>query len=222
MLAFDERLVSRVDPTPTGALDPAAPSWAADVRAAWPVIREELDALLEAGVVLPETNDLVGADQGAEGRWSTYVMTWYGTWLDANCRRCPRTTAVLRTVPHLQVAGFTVLDGHTHIPRHQGPARSLRWQMGMKVPAPVGSCRLQIGDDVVVWDDRTTLAFDDRTEHEAWNDAEDPRYILFIQTPWPVGGWIGQAHRATHRVFATATRRIPRQAASLDRQLNPA
>jgi len=220
LLAFDERLVNRVDPVPSGAVDPSTPVWAASIAEALPEIRAELDALLADGVRLPETDDLVGYDQGTEGRWTTYMLCWYGTWLATNTNRCPRTTELMQRVPDLQVAGFTVLDGHTHIPRHQGPARSLRWQLGVLVPEPPGACRLQIGDDVVVWADGTTLAFDDRTEHEAWNDADDPRYVLFVQVPWPVRGLTGVAHRVTHRVFATVTRRIPRQAAALDATLN--
>jgi aspartyl/asparaginyl beta-hydroxylase (cupin superfamily) len=221
LLELDERLVNRVDGPATGPLDASAPPWAAALRDGWSDVRDELDDLLRTGVRLPETDDLTGTDQGATGRWTTYVMHWYGKRLDANCRRCPRTTALLAQVPGLQVAGFTVLDGHTHIPRHRGPAKSYRWQMGMRVPEPAGSCRLQIGDEVVVWEEGATLAFDDRTEHEAWNDADEPRYVLFVQVPWTVNGFTRVTHRATHRLFATATRRIPKQAASLDRTLNP-
>lgn len=220
LLALDERIVSRSVPTPAGPLDPDAFPWAAALRDGLPEIRAELDALLERGVQLPETDQLVGYDQGAEGRWSTYVLSWYGRWLDASCSRCPRTAALLRQVPEVQIAGFTVLDGGAHIPRHQGPARAIRWQMGVRVPEPVGSSRLQIGDEVIGWADGVTLAFDDRTEHEAWNDSAEPRYVLFVQVPCAVRGPAGLAHRATHRAFGRVTGRIARQAAALDRELN--
>jgi beta-hydroxylase len=220
LLRLDERLIERTSGPTRGALDPDEPAWAAPIRAAWPEIRAELDAVLAEGVVWPETSDLVGYDQGAEGRWTTFVLGWYGTWIESTCRRCPKTAALVRQVPDVQVAGFTVLDAHTHLPRHQGPAKSLRWQLGIRVPEPAGACRLRIGDDVVVWGDGVALAFDDRTEHEAWNDADEPRYVLFIQVPWPVSGLPGLVHRVAHRAFATATRRIPRRAAELDVALN--
>lgn len=222
LLELDERVVNRHEPPVDAPLDPDAYAWAAALRAGWPRVRAELDALLAEGVRLPETEDLVGAEQGAVGRWTTYVMGWYGTWIEETCRRCPETTRLLKGVPGVQIAGFTVLDGNTSIPVHQGPAKSLRWQLGVRIPDPPGSCGIKVGDDVVVWADRTAVAFDDRSHHEAWNHSDEPRYVLFVQLPWPVRGWPGILHRATHRVFGTVTRRIPRRAAELDAELNPA
>ena len=222
LLRADERLVNRYAPAVDAPLDDRAPAWSAALRDNWAVIREELDQLVAAGVELPETEELGGADQGAEGQWTTYVMSWYGEWLDATCRRCPRTTELLRSVPDVQVAGFTVLGPRTRIPRHQGPAKSYRWQLGVRIPGPPGACGLKIGDEVVPWADGVTLAFDDRTPHEAWNDSDEVRYVLFVQVPWPLSGWPGWLHGVAHRVFGTATRRIPRRAAELDALLNPA
>ena len=221
ILRFDERLVNHSLAPLDAPLDADAPPWARTVRAHWPAVREELDGLLSDGVRLPETDDLVGSDQGAEGRWTTYVMTWYGRWVPENCRRCPRTTEMLEQVPGLQVAGFTVLGPHTRIPVHQGPTKSFRWQMGVRIPDPVGSCGLRIGDDTVIWSDGGTLAFDDRSPHEAWNDSEEDRYVLFIQVPWPIGGWRGVLHRTIQHAFGAVVRSIPGRAGELDRELNP-
>ena len=215
LLALDERAVSRMVPTPTGALDPSMFPWAPSLSDRWSEIRAELDDLIERGVQLPETDDLVGYDQGAEGSWSTYVMAWYGRWLDDACARLPATTALLRGIDDVQIAGFTVLGAGAHIPRHQGPARAVRWQMGMRVPEPAGACRLAIGEETFTWTDRATLAFDDRTPHEAWNDASEPRYVLFVQVPCDVRGLTRLRHRATHRVFGLVTGRIARRAATM-------
>jgi beta-hydroxylase len=222
LLRADERLVNGASPAVDAPLDPTIPEWAATIAENWKVIREELDHMLDEGVRLPETDDLVGVDQGAEGRWTTYVMTWYGRWVEQNCLRCPRTTLLLRAIPHAQVAGFTVLGPHTRIPVHRGPTKSYRWQMGVRIPDPPGSCGLRIGDDTVVWSDGATLAFDDRSPHEAWNDSSEERYVLFIQVPWPIGGWRGAVHRGIQRLFGTVVRTIPTRAAALDDQLNPA
>lgn len=221
LLDWDERLVNRVDPPVERVLDPQLHPWSAELDASWRSVRAELDELVERGTRLPETSDLAGVDQGAVGSWTTYVLHWYGTWLPDHCARFPATTELLRRVPHLQIAGFTVLGPGTHVPRHQGPAKSLRWQMGVRVPDPPGSCRIRIGDDLVHWSDGLSVAFDDRTPHEAWNDSEHCRYNLFVQVAWPVEGWTGRAHRTIHRAFGTALRGIPRRVEELDRRLNP-
>lgn len=221
LLRLDERLVNRFDPPRPGAIETAAIPWSAEIEARWSSIRAELDLLLDAGIELPDTDDLVGSDQGTEGRWTSYILYWYGTRLDRNAERFPVTTSVIRGVPGLQIAGFTVLHPHSHLPRHQGPAKSLRYQLGIRVPVDPGACRLQVGDEVIVWKEGASLAFDDRSFHEAWNDSDEARYVLFVQTAWPLGGVPGRLHRLMSRAFGSATRHIPQRALEWDTRLNP-
>ncbi|WCO65882.1 aspartyl/asparaginyl beta-hydroxylase domain-containing protein [Iamia majanohamensis] len=221
MLRADERLVNRLDPPPTGPVDVATLPWAPALAARWEDMRAEVDALVEDGVVLPETDDLVGHDQGAEGRWTTCVLWWYGQRVEANAARCPATTDALAQVPGLQIGGLTVLHGHSHLPRHQGPAKSLRYQLGLRVPDPVGSCRLQVEDEVLVWEDGGQLAFDDRSPHEAWNDGDAARYVLFAQVAWPLEGPARHVHGLVGRGFGLVNRRVGLRAGELARTLNP-
>lgn len=220
LLQIDERIVDSAMAPRTGPIDPSTPPWAGLVRSNFDVIRRELDQLVADRIQLPRTDDLVGMPQGADGEWTTFVLNWFGRWPDATGARCPQTAALLRQIPHVQVAGFTVLGPHTTIGRHQGPTTCMRWQMGMIVPEPEGSCGLAIGDQTVPWAERATLAFDDRTPHEAWNHADGPRYVLFIQVPWDLAGWRGVVHRSIGRIFGLATARIARRAGELDRELN--
>ncbi|MFZ4434842.1 MAG: hypothetical protein ACOYOQ_16750, partial [Microthrixaceae bacterium] len=60
-----------------------------------------------------------------------------------------------------------------------------------------------------------------RSNHEAWNDSDEARYVLFVQTAWPLAGIPGRLHRLTSRAFGLATRHIPERALELDAQLNP-
>jgi aspartyl/asparaginyl beta-hydroxylase (cupin superfamily) len=73
---------------------------------------------------------------------------------------------------------------------------------------------------VIVWEDGKSLAFDDGTEHEAWNDSDEDRYVLFVQTRWPLSGPARHVHRVTHRVLGLPARAINRRAAELDVALN--
>ncbi|HYF45698.1 MAG TPA: aspartyl/asparaginyl beta-hydroxylase domain-containing protein, partial [Acidimicrobiales bacterium] len=166
-LRADQRMIERHHPRVEGPLDPSLAPWVPAVERAFPEIRAELDDLLRDEVRFPETSELVGQDQGNEGRWSTYMLCSYGTWLAFNCARLPRTTAVARSVPDVQIAGFAVLHGGTHLPRHRGPSKSLRYHLGIRVPGPPGACRFQVGDEVHEWAEGRSLLFDDSVEHEA-------------------------------------------------------
>lgn len=220
LVELDRRLVDRHFPSTNQSIDPLRIPWAPRLSARWPDIRSELDLMLDAGVRMPDINELMGEQPGAEGPWSTYLLYSFGRWVEANAARCPKSAAAVRDIPGLEIAGFTVLDGGSHIRLHRGPFRALRYQLGVRVPEPVGACRLQVADEVIVWEDGKSLAFDDRTEHEAWNDSDQPRYVFFVQTRWPLPGWEGVAHRALHRLLALAARRVPADATELDLALN--
>jgi beta-hydroxylase len=220
ILRLDTWVVDRFEPTPEHGLDPSTLPWSGPIEDAWPAVRAELDGLLDDDVRLPITDELVGVEQGAEGQWTTYVLSWFGQELDCNTARCPTTWSLVRDVPGLEIAGFTVMHGGSHIPAHRGPTKALRYQMGVRVPEPAGSCRLRVGDEVIEHADGKGLLFDDRSEHEAWNDSTEDRYVLFVQVQVPLPPGPRQLHRLSHKAFGLATRRIPARAAELDAALN--
>lgn len=220
LVDLDRWLIDRQFPITNHSIDPLGIPWAPTVAANWPEVRRELDQLLADGIQMPDIDEVMGEELGAEGPWNTYILYSFGTWLDTNAARCPATAALIAGVPDLEIAGFTVLAGGTHLPRHRGPYRALRFQLGVKVPEPIGSCRLQVADEVIVWEDAKTLAFDDAVEHEAWNDSDEARYVLFIQTRWPLRGWSRPIHTLIHRVLAVAARSVPARAQELDVALN--
>ena len=220
-LRADQRMIERVDPRVEGPLDTGRVPWAAGLEASYPAIRAELASLLAEGVQFPETSDVVGRDQGNEGRWSTYMLCTYGTWLEFACARMPVTTELVRRVPDVQIAGFAVLHAGAHLPRHRGPSKSLRYHLGVIVPGPPGACRLAVGDGTVPWSEGAGLLFDDSVEHEAWNDADDDRYVLFVETRWPLSGVRRVLDRAAQGLVRFGARHVPGRAEELDAALNP-
>lgn len=220
LLAANERLVGRQRPGRPGFLDLSSAPWTRGIESATRDIRSELDALLADGIRFPETSELVGHDQGNEGSWTTYMLCVYGSWLPFNCVRCPRTTELLRSVPGLVTGGFAVLHGGTHLPRHRGPTTSLRYHLGIRVPEPEGAARFQVGDEVRPWREGEGLLFDDAVEHEAWNDAEEDRYVLFVEARWLLRGLASVTDRLALGAVRLAARRVPARAAELDAALN--
>lgn len=221
LLKANERLIDRSHPKPDGPLDTADFAWAQPIADAWPDVRAEVDALIAQGVRLPRIEDVTGFDQGNVGPWTTYMLCSYGEWIDFNCARCPRTTALVRQVPGLQIAGFSVLEPGTHIPPHRGPNRgALRYQLGVRVPGDEGDCGIRVGGTTHVWRDRASMIFDHSVEHEAWNRSEDDRYLLFLEVLWPLEQPLDTVNRATQRVFSLAARGLGDRVAELEAALN--
>jgi beta-hydroxylase len=221
VMAWNERLIDRAIPKPSGTLSTEDFAWMAPLEAHWEEIAAEVDALRAARIQLPDVADVAGFDQGNEGSWTTYTLFTYGTWLETHCARCPVTTELVRDIPNLQVAGFSVLGPHSHLPRHRGPNRgALRYQIGLRVPEPAGSSRIQVGEDLHVWSEGASMVFDHSVHHEAWNDSDGDRYLLFIEFIWPIPGLTGSVNRLVQRIFSSAASGVPDRLEELDAALN--
>lgn len=166
--------------------------WLEELESASRAIREELLGVLAAdrpGLVpyidYPEGLPL---DQWPElnhsRRWSAYFLWKDGKRDEGHCSRCPRTLAALAETPQLDIPGrgptafFSILDARTHIPPHTGTTNA-RLTVHLPLILP-GACRFRVGGEVREWRFGEAWVFDDTIEHEAWNDAGEPRAILIF------------------------------------------
>jgi len=179
--------------------------WVADVEAEWRTIRKELEAVMAQRAEIPNFQD-VWEDQRVltEGEhWKTLWFYVYGKKADDNCARCPETVRVLRKIPGMKSAMFSILAPRKYIPPHRGLYKGiLRYHLGLIVPGPEGSCRIRVGDEVRSWNEGRSLIFDDTHEHEAWCDCDSPRVVLFVDFPRPVWFPMSLVNRAVIRVLA--------------------
>jgi ornithine lipid ester-linked acyl 2-hydroxylase len=169
--------------------DPAQFAWVAPLQANWRTIRGELDGVLERREDLPNFQD-ISTDQlelTTDDHWKTYFFFGYGFKAEANCARCPATTALLERIPGMKTAMFSVLSPGKHIPAHRGPYKGvLRYHLGLKIPEPRERCRIRVGHEVRHWEEGASLLFDDTFEHEAWNDTDGVRVVLFVDVVRPL------------------------------------
>ncbi|MGE4231159.1 MAG: aspartyl/asparaginyl beta-hydroxylase domain-containing protein [Dongiaceae bacterium] len=170
----------------------------APIEADWRKIRAELDDLLKHRANLPSFHEISPDQQYISygDHWKVFILFGFGVPSERNCARCPETARLLRTVPGLQSAWFSILAPHYHIPRHRGVTKSLlRTHLGLIIPAQRERCRMQVGDETVCWEDGRCLVFDDFYHHEVWNDTEEERVILifdFERPMRPVGRMINR------------------------------
>jgi aspartyl/asparaginyl beta-hydroxylase (cupin superfamily) len=140
--------------------------------------------------------------------WSAFELWRDGQRVEGNCRRCPRTTAILESLPLVDVPGlspnamFSVLAPHTHIPPHTG-STNVRLIVHLPLILPAG-CRYRVGNDHREWKPGKAWVFDDTIEHEAWNDSDETRVILMFDVWNPL---VTEAERALVKAMLLASRR---------------
>ena len=165
--------------------------WTENLETNWQLIRQELDEVLKYRDDLPNFQD-ISPDQGysttQDNLWKTYFFYGYGIKMEPNCHRCPETTKLIEQIPGMKTAFFSILLPGKHIPEHRGPYKGvIRCLLGLKVPLPQGSCRIRVGGETRAWEEGKCMIFDDSFPHEAWNDSDDIRVVLFLDIIRPMG-----------------------------------
>jgi aspartyl/asparaginyl beta-hydroxylase (cupin superfamily) len=174
--------------------EPAQFAWAAEVEAAAPAIREELDALLEAQgtdefrAYIQAGSDELRMDQNRDlldnKDWSALFLVENGWMVPKVVERCPRTWELLLKLPLPRISGwgptamFSLLKGGARIAAHTGMFNT-RLVCHLPLIVPPG-CRFRVGNEVREWEVGKLLIFDDTIEHEAWNDSTEDRVILIF------------------------------------------
>ncbi|MBD2462548.1 aspartyl/asparaginyl beta-hydroxylase domain-containing protein [Oscillatoria sp. FACHB-1407] len=163
--------------------------WSYTLEANWKVIREELDEVMEHTDALPNFQDISPRQHriANDNRWKTYFFWAFGFKSKVNCDRCPETTKLLKKIPGLKVAFFSILAPGKHIPEHYGKHKGLiRYHLGLKVPEPREKCRIRVADQYAHWEEGKSLIFDDTYMHEVWNDTDGYRAVLFLDIARPM------------------------------------
>lgn len=186
-------------------LDPAQFSWTALLAAHYPAIRAEAEQVLRVRDALPNFQDIAPEliALSDDDQWKTFWFVGYDVWDDANCLRCPRTAAVLRAIPGITTGFFSILGPGKRLPPHRGPYRGvLRHHLALVVPEPAQACGIRVDDQVRHWEEGRSLVFDDTYEHEAWNDTDGERVVLFLDIRRPLRPPVDRVNDAIIRVVS--------------------
>jgi aspartyl/asparaginyl beta-hydroxylase (cupin superfamily) len=163
--------------------------WAAAIEGEWHLIRRELDQVMTFRDQMPSFQDIlkeVGAIQ-SDNNWKTFFLSGIGMDCTENCKRCPETVRLLRKIPGMTTAFFSILSPGKHIPAHRGAWNGiLRFHLGLQVPQPHERVRIRIGNDFYSWREGEALIFDDTFNHEVWNDTDGYRVVLFVDFARPL------------------------------------
>jgi hypothetical protein len=130
--------------------------WLERLEASTSLIRAELEALL-----------------AGRAAWSDYFLWRDGRRIDEARRRCPRTAAILESLPCAQLPGraptafFWILRPGARIASRSGVSNA-RAIVHLPLIVPQG-CGSRVGGERREWRAGEAFAFDETIEHEAWN-----------------------------------------------------
>ena len=112
------------------------------------------------------------------GSWDVYPFLFFGEHFFDNQKECPKTWAVLKDIPGLVNASFSILRPQTEIHPHTGfTSDVLRYHLGLEIPE---DCAITVCGKQFQWEQGKVFIFDDTQEHSAYNRSERDRVVLLF------------------------------------------
>lgn len=160
----------------------------------WEVIRDEAQKLVDQGYIkAAENNDDMGFNSFFKRGWKRFYIKWYDEFLPSAQALCPKTIEILKTVPGINGAMFTLLPKEGRLKEHRDPyAGSLRYHLGLITPNSE-KCRIYVDGIPYFWKDGEGVLFDETYIHSALNEAETDRIIFFCDVERPLNNKIATA-----------------------------
>jgi aspartyl/asparaginyl beta-hydroxylase (cupin superfamily) len=179
-----------------------------------PIVRRECEALLARKEELTDMKQM-GGNYTRAGihviQWKTFMFK-SGDFIEENCALAPETAKLLRELPDLYMAFFSVLDPKQHIPPHWGYYKGfLRYHLGIVIPNDNEDqkCWLRVNSDRddnladdkslvekgerYYWRNGEGVVFDDTYLHDAANESDEVRVVLWLDLlkphPWYIQIW---------------------------------
>ena len=142
----------------------------------WEVIRDEAMHLFDEGYIrAAEKNNDAGFGSFFKKGWKRFYLKWYDKPLPSAEALCPKTVALVSSIPNVKGAMFALLPGGSHLNPHRDPfAGSLRYHLGLSTPNS-DDCRIFVDGQVYAWRDGEDVMFDETYVHWVKNETEqDP------------------------------------------------
>src|SRR6201996_5695310 len=178
----------------------------------WETIRSEAVRLFDEGFIraAAKNNDW-GFYSFFKSGWKRFYLKWYDDFLPSAQTLCPKTVALLDSIPTVHGAMFAMLPPGGKLGAHRDPfAGSLRYHLGLVTPNS-DKCRILVDGVQCVWRDGQAFMFDETFIHSAENATDQSRIILFCDVERPMKyGFMTAINRwvSHHIVKASATQNV--------------
>lgn len=160
------------------------------------LIKKECEAILAYNEEITDLKNLMGRTQGGihEIKWKSFMLKG-GVYVKENCEQCPETTALLKKIPGVRTAFFSILSANQYISPHWGYYNGfMRYHLGLIIPNnnENNECWIRIAKDKIprdelaekgdkyYWKNGEGIVFNDNYTHEASNESDQVRVVLFL------------------------------------------
>lgn len=152
--------------------------WAKILEDNWNIIRDEMEDVINGTqeIKLSSPNPPYLSNPTA---WKN-IYFWNFMWqYHKNCKKYPKTFKLLKSIPQLTFAEFTVLEAHSQILPHIGETNTtIRGHLGIKIPAGLPTMGIRVGDEERGWEEGKVVLFSDCHRHTVWNNSNERRFVL--------------------------------------------
>ena len=176
--------------------------WVRVLEDNWLVMRDELVALMEEKPARLRPYFINKSMSFPPRHWKTMGLYFWRVTMHDNCRECPETVRILRSIPGLTSCSLSVLEPGSNINAHQGDTDAvIRCHIGLSVPGMLPDCGFQVGPEIRGWKEGEALPFCDAHTHSAWNHCSERRLILIVDVMRPE--FVSQQNRICAQVLAS-------------------
>jgi len=139
--------------------------------------------------------------------WTKLYLRWYNDIDPIGEKLCPKSAALIKSMPCVRIAMFSVLRPGAKILPHAGLYKGcLRLHMGLMTPNH-NDCFISINGETYSWRDGQVVLLDDTYTHYVHNNTDDYRVILFCDIDRPMN-FIGRlTHEMMISIFGKLTTR---------------
>ena len=177
--------------------------WVRILEDNWQVMRDELIRLMESRPERLRPYFINQAMSFPPRRWKTMGLYFWKYTMRENCRECPETVRILRSIPGLTSFSLSVLEANSNINPHQGDTDAIyRCHVGLSIPAGLPECGFQVGTEIRAWKQGEALPFCDANTHTAWNNTSERRLVLIADVVRPE--YLDQQNQICARVLASS------------------
>ena len=171
------------------------------LRDNWTIIRDEVKVLNEQGQLRHGTG-VAFSSFYKDDRWRRFYLTWYGRQYSEAKEYLPQTLKMIEGIPSVNAALITRLNPGKTLRAHRDPfSVSLRYHLGLITPNS-DLCKLTVDGESYSWRDGEDVIFDETFVHDAANESDQERLILFCDIQRPMRGAISNwCVRHTHKAI---------------------